>query len=73
MNVTNVQELAERAWRSVGKTITFDGVTVKVRAFGRWLRVRAESPAVGPARLLASGESGGHSESADLPGYGDRV
>ncbi len=25
VNVTNVQELAERAWRSVGKKITVDG------------------------------------------------
>ena len=24
-NVTNVQELAERAWRAVGKQITVDG------------------------------------------------
>lgn len=34
-NVLNLQELAERAWRSIGKTITVDGVTVKVRAFTR--------------------------------------
>lgn len=31
----NLQELAERAWRAVGKQITVDGVTVKVRAFSR--------------------------------------
>jgi hypothetical protein len=35
MNVTNVQELAEKAWRSVNKEITIGKVTVKVRAFGR--------------------------------------
>jgi hypothetical protein len=34
-NVLNLQELAERAWRAVGKTISVDGVTVKVRAFTR--------------------------------------
>lgn len=27
LNVTNVQELAEKAWRSVNKTITINGVT----------------------------------------------
>jgi hypothetical protein len=37
-NVLNLQELAERAWRAVGKSITFDGVTVKVKAFSRWVR-----------------------------------
>jgi divalent metal cation (Fe/Co/Zn/Cd) transporter len=35
VSVANVQELTERAWRSVNKTITIGGVTVKVRAFGR--------------------------------------
>jgi len=35
VNVPNVQELAERAWRSVSKLVTVDRVTVKVRAF-RW-------------------------------------
>lgn len=35
MNVLNVQELAEKAWRSVNKTITIGQVTVKVRAFTR--------------------------------------
>jgi divalent metal cation (Fe/Co/Zn/Cd) transporter len=35
MNVTNVQELAEKAWQSVIKEITIGGVTVKVRAFKR--------------------------------------
>jgi len=35
VNVLNVQELAERAWRAVGKKITVGGVTVKVEAFGR--------------------------------------
>jgi len=35
VNVLNVQELAERAWRAVGKKITVDGVTVKVEAFTR--------------------------------------
>jgi hypothetical protein len=30
-----VEELAEKAWRSVNKEITVGGVTVKVRAFGR--------------------------------------
>jgi hypothetical protein len=35
VNVTNVQELAEKAWRSVNKTITIGKVTVKVRAFSR--------------------------------------
>ena len=31
MNVTNVQELAEKAWRSMNKEITIGKVTVKVR------------------------------------------
>jgi divalent metal cation (Fe/Co/Zn/Cd) transporter len=31
MNVTNVQELAEKAWGSVNKEITIGKVTVKVR------------------------------------------
>jgi hypothetical protein len=35
VNVTNVQELAERAWRSVNKEITIGNVTVRVRAFKR--------------------------------------
>jgi hypothetical protein len=35
VNVLNLQELAERAWRAVGKKITVDGVTVKVEAFRR--------------------------------------
>jgi hypothetical protein len=35
VNVLNVQELAERAQRVVGKTVTVDGVTAKVRAFTR--------------------------------------
>jgi hypothetical protein len=35
MNITNVQELAEKAWRSVNKQISIGGVTVKVRAFRR--------------------------------------
>jgi hypothetical protein len=35
VNVTNVQELAEKAWRSVNKEITVGRVTVKVRAFSR--------------------------------------
>ena len=35
VSVTNVQELAEKAWRSVNKTITIGDVTVKVRGFGR--------------------------------------
>jgi hypothetical protein len=35
VNVLNVQKLAERAWRAIGKTITVDGVTVKVRVFSR--------------------------------------
>jgi hypothetical protein len=30
-----VQELAEKAWRSVNKTITTGQVTAKVRAFSR--------------------------------------
>lgn len=34
-NVLNVQELAEKAWQSVNKTISVNGVTVKVRGFGR--------------------------------------
>jgi hypothetical protein len=34
-DVLNVQELAEKAWRSVNKSITIGDVTVKVRAFGR--------------------------------------
>ena len=29
MNVLNVQELAEKAWRSISKQVTVDGVTVK--------------------------------------------
>jgi hypothetical protein len=36
-NVLNVQELAEKAWRSVNKKITIGKVTVRVRAFRRWL------------------------------------
>jgi hypothetical protein len=35
VNVMNVQELAERAWRSPSKAIKVDGVTVRVRGFGR--------------------------------------
>lgn len=35
VNVLNLQELAEKAWRSVNKTITIGKVTVKVRAFNR--------------------------------------
>ena len=35
VSVTNVQELAERAWQSVSKQITVTPSTVKVRAFGR--------------------------------------
>jgi len=35
MNVLNVPELAERAWRSPGKAITVGRVTVKVRSFAR--------------------------------------
>jgi hypothetical protein len=35
VNVMNVQELAEKAWRSVNKEITVGRVTVKVRRFGR--------------------------------------
>jgi len=35
VNVLNVQELAERAWRLPGKTITVGEVTVRVRAFRR--------------------------------------
>jgi divalent metal cation (Fe/Co/Zn/Cd) transporter len=35
MNVTNVQELAEKAWRSVNKEITIGKVTVRVKAFKR--------------------------------------
>lgn len=35
VSVLNVQEMAEKAWRSVNKTVTINGVTVKVRAFGR--------------------------------------
>ena len=35
MNVLNVQELAERAWRAPGTSITVGKVTVKVRAFKR--------------------------------------
>lgn len=31
-NVLNVQELAEKAWRSVNKEITIGGVTVRVKA-----------------------------------------
>jgi hypothetical protein len=34
-NVLNLQQFAERAWRAVGKQITVDGITVKVRAFSR--------------------------------------
>lgn len=34
-DVLNVQELAEKAWRSVNKSIAVGGVTVKVRAFSR--------------------------------------
>ncbi len=35
MNILNLQELAEKAWRSVNKTITIGRMTVKVRAFRR--------------------------------------
>jgi divalent metal cation (Fe/Co/Zn/Cd) transporter len=35
VNVLNVQELAERAWRAPGKQITVGRVTVKVRGFTR--------------------------------------
>ena len=31
----DVEALAQKAWRSINKTITIDGVTVKVRGFGR--------------------------------------
>jgi hypothetical protein len=34
VNVLNVQELAERAWRSVNKTITIGKVTVKCGSSG---------------------------------------
>ena len=34
-SVLNLQELAEKAWRSVNKEITIDGVTVKVGPFSR--------------------------------------
>jgi hypothetical protein len=30
-----VEELAQKAWRSMNKTVTVDGVTAKVRAFKR--------------------------------------
>jgi hypothetical protein len=42
VNALNVQDLAERAWRSIGKKVTVDGVTVKVEAFKR---LAAEFPA----------------------------
>jgi hypothetical protein len=32
--VANVQELAEKAWRSANKEVTVDGVTVTVRKLG---------------------------------------
>jgi hypothetical protein len=35
VNVPNVQEFAERAWRSVNKEITVGKVTVRIKAFGR--------------------------------------
>jgi hypothetical protein len=35
VNVLNLQDLAERAWRAMGKKITVDGVTVKVETFRR--------------------------------------
>jgi hypothetical protein len=35
MSITNVQELAEKAWRSVNREITIGKVTVKMRAFER--------------------------------------
>jgi divalent metal cation (Fe/Co/Zn/Cd) transporter len=35
MNVTNVKELAERAWRSMTKQVTLNGITVKIEAFKR--------------------------------------
>jgi hypothetical protein len=34
-SILNLQELAEKAWRSVNKQIIIGGVTVKVRAFRR--------------------------------------
>jgi hypothetical protein len=34
--VLNVQELAEKVWRSVNKEITVGKVTVKARAFRRY-------------------------------------
>jgi hypothetical protein len=34
-SITNIQELAEKAWRSVNKSITIGDVTVRVRGFDR--------------------------------------
>lgn len=34
-NVLNVRELAEKSWPSVNKSITINGVTMKVRSFRR--------------------------------------
>jgi hypothetical protein len=31
----NLQELAQRAWRTVGRTMTIDGITVRVQPFKR--------------------------------------
>lgn len=41
VNVTNVQELAEKAWRSVNKTITINSVTVRRLMAARLLRAVA--------------------------------
>jgi hypothetical protein len=55
-NGLNLQELAERAWRSIGKTITVEGVTVKVRAFGRMrLGLRFVRPRVDHGKAGAAG------------------
>jgi hypothetical protein len=43
MNVTNVQELAERAWRAVGKTLTARHRDSE----GRGLRRQSQAPFVG--------------------------
>jgi len=35
VNITNVEQLAEIAWRSAKKQVTVDGVTVKIRKLGQ--------------------------------------
>lgn len=56
MSVTNLQELAETAWRSVNKTITVGQATVKVRGFSR-LQLTSEFEEVEVGHLYEFGLS----------------